>query len=282
MRNFAASLRRGARAPGESARASLRFSPSLAKFDPVSAEHLKLAEQLARTMPPQIAASPEGRALRQILEAEQCPRLTINALFPGVICPDAVRNQWRDRLLIDLDPASVYSLVIDIFGVRARLSFAGVASDCSFPWGSIYTICDRSTGRGIVIDARVPPARRPPFGESMARSIPADVAARPEGQVLAALFREEKCPRLCIDALHPGVVCPAWVRERWREQLPIDLAPTATLRLVIDAAGIRAQLSFGGVLSDCSFPWASIYMIVDRATGRGVRFDERDPRPPRP
>ncbi|MEZ4452467.1 MAG: ClpXP protease specificity-enhancing factor SspB [Nannocystaceae bacterium] len=96
-------------------------------------------------------------------------------------------------------------------------------------------------------------------------------------RVIESLHREGACPRLQIDLTRDGVVCPDFIVEQWGERLIIDLDPSYPLNLAFTAIGVEADLSFGGHVTRCVFPYASIYGIFDRATGRGAVFEENMP-----
>ncbi|MCA9683140.1 MAG: 30S ribosomal protein S9 [Myxococcales bacterium] len=99
----------------------------------------------------------------------------------------------------------------------------------------------------------------------------------PIQRAIEALYAGERCPRLRIDVTHEGVVCPDFVRERWKEQLIIDLDPSYPLDLAFTKVGVEADLSFGGHVSRCVFPWTAIYLVADRETGKGQVFQEHIP-----
>jgi stringent starvation protein B len=80
----------------------------------------------------------------------------VNALFDGVVCPDFIREQWRERLIIDLDPSYPLDLTFDEDRLSADLSFGGYVTRCTFPYAGVYVVADRSTGRGIVLDQNMP------------------------------------------------------------------------------------------------------------------------------
>ena len=46
-------------------------------------------------------------------------------MFDGVVCPDFIREQWRERLIIDLDP----SYPLDLIESRRKLCQEVVASE---------------------------------------------------------------------------------------------------------------------------------------------------------
>jgi stringent starvation protein B len=90
----------------------------------------------------------------------RCPRLHVNALGEGVVCPDFIREQWQERLIIDLDSSYPLDLEFEELGISANLSFGGYVTRCTFPWAAIYVVADRATGRGIVLDQNMPDSVR--------------------------------------------------------------------------------------------------------------------------
>lgn len=99
----------------------------------------------------------------------------------------------------------------------------------------------------------------------------------PVQSVIESLYAAGRCPRLHVDATHAAVVVPDFIRQQWRERLIIDLDASYPLDLVFGEKGIAADLSFGGHVTRCSFPWESIYIVMDRATGRGIVLDRHVP-----
>jgi stringent starvation protein B len=99
---------------------------------------------------------PVQSVIESLQAAGRCPRLHVNAMFDGVVCPDFIRDQWRERLIIDLDPSYPLDLTFLEEGLSADLSFGGYVTRCSFPYGAVYVVADRSTGRGIVLDQNMP------------------------------------------------------------------------------------------------------------------------------
>ena len=104
----------------------------------------------------QFVVHPVQSVIESLYAAGRCPRLHVNALFEGVSCPDFIREQWRERLIIDLDPSYPLDLTFEADGLGADLSFGGYVTRCSFPYGAVYVVADRSTGRGIVLDQNMP------------------------------------------------------------------------------------------------------------------------------
>jgi stringent starvation protein B len=99
---------------------------------------------------------PVQSVIESLYAAGRCPRLHVDATHASVTVPDFIRQQWRERLIIDLDASYPLDLVFGEHGLAADLSFGGHVTRCSFPWEAIYIVTDRSTGRGIVLDRHVP------------------------------------------------------------------------------------------------------------------------------
>jgi stringent starvation protein B len=103
---------------------------------------------------------PVQSVVESLYAAGRCPRLHVNATCEGVVCPDFIREQWQERLIIDLDATYPLDLSFSEEGIGADLSFGGYVTRCSFPWKAIYVVADRATGRGIVLDQNMPEAVR--------------------------------------------------------------------------------------------------------------------------
>lgn len=100
---------------------------------------------------------------------------------------------------------------------------------------------------------------------------------KPIQDAIKLLQAKSLCPRLHIDVTHADTVCPDFVRDKWKQQLVIDLDPSYPLDLAFTPVGVEADLSFGGYVTRCTFPWAAIYVVADRATGRGQVFASNVP-----
>lgn len=112
---------------------------------------------------------PVQSVIESLYAAGRCPRLHVNAVAQGVVCPDFIREQWRERLIIDLDPSYPLDLTFENDGLAADLSFGGYVTRCSFPYTAVYVVADRSTGRGIVLDQNMPESvKRTRYGKSRA------------------------------------------------------------------------------------------------------------------
>ncbi len=103
---------------------------------------------------------PIQRAIDSLYEAEACPRLHIDVTLDDVVCPDAVRNEWKDRLIIDLDPNYPMNLEFTDIGIEADLVFGDDLMRCTFPWKSIYVVANRATGERTIIEENLPAALR--------------------------------------------------------------------------------------------------------------------------
>jgi stringent starvation protein B len=103
---------------------------------------------------------PVQSVVESLYAAGRCPRLHVNATCEGVVCPDHIRDQWRERLIIDLDASYPLDLTFAEEGIGADLSFGGVVTRCTFPWKAIYVVADRASGKGIVIDQNMPESVR--------------------------------------------------------------------------------------------------------------------------
>ena len=105
-------------------------------------------------------AHPVQSVVESLYASGRCPRLHVNATLDGVVCPDFIREQWQERLIIDLDASYPLDLTFDDEGLSADLSFGGYVTRCTFPWTSIYVVADRATGRGIVLEQNMPESVR--------------------------------------------------------------------------------------------------------------------------
>ena len=95
---------------------------------------------------------------------------------------------------------------------------------------------------------------------------------KPIQTAIESLQAKGLCPRLHVDVTHEDAVLPDFVRDKWKQRLVIDLDPSYPLDLAFTKVGVEADLSFGGYVTRCTFPWAAIYVVADRGTGRGQVF----------
>jgi stringent starvation protein B len=143
---------------------------------------------------------PVQSVIESLYAAGRCPRLHVNAMLDGVVCPDFIRDQWRERLIIDLDPSYPLDLTFTEETLSADLSFGGYVTRCKFPYGAVYVVADRSTGRGIVLDQNMPESvKRSRYGRPPAPSAPSKPSLRsvategapPTTEVLPAAATED-------------------------------------------------------------------------------------------
>lgn len=137
---------------------------------------------------------PVQSVIESLYAAGRCPRLHVDATQPAVVVPDFIRQQWRERLIIDLDASYPLDLVFGEKGLAADLSFGGHITRCSFPWESIYIVMDRATGRGIVLDRHVPESvKRQAAGQPQVAPAPAPAPeSKPELRSVAAAAEVEE------------------------------------------------------------------------------------------
>lgn len=105
---------------------------------------------------------PIHAAIEDVYAAGHTPRLQIDARRADVEVPASVRRTWQARLVIDLDPSYPLDLAYDADGLSVDLAFQGLVSRCRLPWPAVYAVVDRSTGRGIVVEAHLPPPELSP------------------------------------------------------------------------------------------------------------------------
>jgi stringent starvation protein B len=119
---------------------------------------------------------PVQSVVESLYAAGRCPRLHVNATCDGVVCPDFIREQWQERLIIDLDATYPLDLSFSAEGIGADLSFGGYVTRCTFPWRAIYVVADRATGRGIVLDQNMPESVRRSRGTPTTGPLPTGAA----------------------------------------------------------------------------------------------------------
>jgi stringent starvation protein B len=139
---------------------------------------------------------PVQSVIESLYAAGRCPRLHVDATQSAVDVPDFIRQQWRERLIIDLDASYPLDLKFTEKGVEADLSFGGQVTRCAFPWESIYIVMDRATGRGIVLDRHVPESvKRQAAGQPQVAPVPAPArAAEPKPELRSVTEAEEEAP----------------------------------------------------------------------------------------
>lgn len=100
---------------------------------------------------------PIAQAIEDVFAAGHTPRIQVDARRADVTVPEHVRERWQARLVIDLDPSWPLALEHGPEGLGVTLAFQGIEARCQFGWGAIYVVLDRATGRGMVIEAQLPP-----------------------------------------------------------------------------------------------------------------------------
>ncbi len=108
------------------------------------------------------------------------------------------------------------------------------------------------------------------------------VPPHPIARAIEQLYAAGMTPRLFIDGRRADVVIPDFVRLKWAERLVIDLKASDPLDLEYDADALHATLAFSGYVVRCSFAYASIYAILDRASGNGIPIPAHEPPPELP
>jgi len=97
-------------------------------------------------------------AIEDVYAAGHTPRLQVDSRRRDVEVPDFIRRAWQARLVIDLDPSYPLDLAYDADGISVDLAFQGQVTRCKLGWAGVYAVIDRTTGRGIVIEAHLPAA----------------------------------------------------------------------------------------------------------------------------
>jgi stringent starvation protein B len=103
-------------------------------------------------------------------------------------------------------------------------------------------------------------------------------AHHPIQVALEEIWGRGHTPRIQVDARREGVVVPEHVRTKWGARLVLDLDASWPLNIAFDSKGIEVDLAFQGHVCRCTLPWESIYVVVDRATGRGFLIESHVPR----
>lgn len=106
----------------------------------------------------------------------------------------------------------------------------------------------------------------------MTTDLPHTIAA-----VIEQFYEDRRIPAIYVNALHPGVVVPQFVRDAHGKRLVITLAADLPLELAYEKEGLSATLAFKGVVERCMFPWRSIYGVFDYETKVGALFEQHVP-----
>lgn len=106
--------------------------------------------------------------------------------------------------------------------------------------------------------------------------------------LLDSLWKQGRTPRLQVNTMLDGVDVPAHIKERWGKRLVIDLEAAWPLNPVFTEKAFAVDLAFQGSVYRCTLPWESIYVVLDRESGKGAVIeahlpnDEKTPEQPRP
>ena len=189
---------------------------------------------------------PIQAAIEDVYAAGHTPRLQIDARRKDVELPDSVRRSWQARLVIDLDPSYPLDLAYDADGVSVDLAFQGMVSRCRFGWRAIYAVIDRSTGRGIVVEAHLPP---PELGPDVAwvdkakkprlSAVPSDPDAPP-----ASASRPSAAP--IRGSARPGAVQSARAGARTSADGSRSIVPLAEHLASVASSAAEADVSESG------------------------------------
>ena len=87
-------------------------------------------------------------------------------------------------------------------------------------------------------------------------------------------------PYVIVNALAAGVQVPHQYVEDG--QIVLNIAPGAVAEMELGNELMRFSARFGGVPTEVLVPLGAIRGLYARENGRGMDFDEEDPRPPAP
>jgi stringent starvation protein B len=94
---------------------------------------------------------------------------------------------------------------------------------------------------------------------------------------IEGIWSEGCTPKILVDATHKDVVVPEFVRKRYGDALPLNLAASMPLNIVADDSSISADLAFDGVVMRCVIPWNRIYVVINCDKGNGVLIKANKP-----
>lgn len=100
----------------------------------------------------------------------------------------------------------------------------------------------------------------------------------PIQQAIEKIWKAGHTPRIQVDARSERVVVPEFVRAKWGAHLVLDLDASWPLNIAYSEHGIEVDLAFQGIVARCTLPWTSIYVVLDRATGRGMVIEAHAPK----
>lgn len=192
---------------------------------------------------------------RQMIESlhakAACPRLQVDATRDGIVCPDFLREQWKERLVIDLDPSWPLNLAFTEDCVEADLAFDGFVARCVFPFSAIYMVADRETGKGVVIDANMPESVRAERRSTPRPKTQADARAAGKSGRVAGESRRRRRKRAEPEAAAPIGVVPEPPAKLEPTKAPAQAkAPIESVEPAADAEARRRRSGFSVIDGD--------------------------------
>ena len=103
---------------------------------------------------------PIQRMIEKMHKEGACPRLSVDLTSEGVSCPDFVTEQWKEGLIVDLDPSWPLNLSFEADAIEVDLAFSGYVERCTLPYKAIYVVVNRATGEGVVLEENMPESVR--------------------------------------------------------------------------------------------------------------------------
>lgn len=104
---------------------------------------------------------------------------------------------------------------------------------------------------------------------------PMDTGKPPNKQELLEGLLGRGMIMVTLDARSAGVDVPS--RFHGDPRLSLNLSYRFGLPLEVNAWGIRATLTFGGVSHDCKIPWSAVYQVLSHVTREQFLFPENIP-----
>jgi len=139
------------------------------------------------------------RSIQDLLRRGRNAHVLVDATRDGVEVPDHVREQWKQRLMLDLNPDWPMGLDFDEQAFYADLGFQGVLMRCRIPFRAVWAVMDTKDGNGFVFHSNLPPELAGEFEKhAETESDGATVAAAvPEAGVepVAATARPTEAPK---------------------------------------------------------------------------------------
>jgi stringent starvation protein B len=107
--------------------------------------------------------------------------------------------------------------------------------------------------------------------------MPREAIHHPIQAAIDDIWNAGHTPRLQIDARRKDVVVPEFVKAKWGARLVLDLDASWPLNFEANQTGVQVDLAFQGTVTRCTLPWESIYVVLDRSTGRGFVIEAHVP-----